>query len=116
MYPGETFHVSVVAVGQRNGTVPSTVVSGIDQRLTPGDALDSQYVQRKADNTCTTLSYVVLSLSPYVWLDLHAERNPCDGELQITVYLNQTCPPGFNISNSAKSCVCKPRLAEYTNN
>ena len=24
VYPGETFHVSVVAVGQRNGTVPSS--------------------------------------------------------------------------------------------
>ena len=116
MYPGETFHVSVVAVGQRYGTVPSTVISGIDQDLTPGDTLDPQYVQRKTDNTCTTLSYVVSSLSRYLWLELHAEPNPCDGELRITVTLNQTCPPGFSISNSAKSCVCEPRLAEYTSN
>ena len=29
VYPGETFHVSVVAVGQRNGTVSSAVISGI---------------------------------------------------------------------------------------
>ena len=29
--------------------------------------------------------------------------------------LNQTCPPGFNISTSARSCVCEPRLAQYTN-
>ena len=29
--------------------------------------------------------------------------------------INQTCPPGFNISKSAKSCVCEPRLAYYTN-
>ena len=113
MYPGETFHVSVVAVGQRNGTVPSTVISGISQDLTPGDI---QYFQRKTDNTCTTLSYVVSSLSRYLWLELHAERNPCDGKLRITVTLNQTCPPGFSISNSSKSCVCEPRLAEYTSN
>ena len=25
VYPGETFHISVVAFGQRHGTVPSTV-------------------------------------------------------------------------------------------
>ena len=30
--------------------------------------------------------------------------------------LNQTCPPGFSISKSEKSCVCEPRLAKYTNN
>ena len=112
---GETFHVSVVAVGQRNGMVSSTVISSIDQDLTPGDTLDPQYLQRKTDNTCTTLSYVISSLSLHVWLDLHAEHNSCDVELQITVNLNQTCPPGFNISKSAKSCVCEPRLAHYTN-
>ena len=116
VHPGETFHVSVVAVGQRNGTVPSTVISSIDQHITLGDTLDPQYLQRKTDNTCTTLSYIISSLSLHVWLDLHAERNPCDVELQITVNLNQTCPPGFNISKSAKSCVCEPRLAQYTNN
>ena len=115
VYPGETFHVSVVAVGQRYGTVPSTVISGISQDLNPGDTLDPQYVQRNTDNTCTTLSYVVSSLSRYLWLELHAERNPCDDELRITVTLNQTCPSGFSISNSAKSCVCELRLAEYTN-
>ena len=86
VYPGETFHISVVAVGQRNGAVPSTVRSGIDQHINPGDTLDPQYVQRKTDNTCTTLSYVVLSLGRYLWLELHAEHNPCDGELRITVY------------------------------
>ena len=27
----------------------------------------------------------------------------------------QTCPPGFSISELEKSCVCEPRLAQYTN-
>ena len=85
------------------------------QNLSSG--IDVQLVfKNKTDNTCTTLSYVISSLSQSVWLDLHAEHNPCDVELQITVKLNQTCPPGFNISKSAKSCVCEPRLAQYTNN
>ena len=35
--------------------------------------------------------------------------------LHILVTINQTCPPGFNISVSAKSCVCEQRLAQYTN-
>ena len=39
VYPGEIFQVSVVAVGQRNGTVPSTVRSAIDNIQYPGDKL-----------------------------------------------------------------------------
>ena len=35
------------------------------------------------------------------------------GDFLVTI--NQTCPPGFNISESARSCVCEPRLAQYTN-
>ena len=37
VYPGETFQVSVAAVGQRNGTVPSTVISIINQTVNPGE-------------------------------------------------------------------------------
>ena len=113
VYPGETFHVSVVAVGQRNGAVPSTVISSISKHFNPGDALHSQYLQRKANNTCTTLSYAVSSLSQYVYIDLHADGSPCNGKLHILVNLYQTCPPGFNISESEKSCVCEPRLVYY---
>ena len=36
--------------------------------------------------------------------------------LDISVYINQTCSPGFNISESKMSCVCESRLAQYTNN
>ena len=36
VYPGETFQVSVVAVGQRNAAVPSTVISIINQEFHPG--------------------------------------------------------------------------------
>ena len=46
VYPGENFQVSVVAVGQRNGTVPSTVRSAIYDIQYPGDKLlDSEYLQ-----------------------------------------------------------------------
>jgi len=31
------------------------------------------------------------------------------------MYINRTCPPGFNLSDVEKSCVCDQRLAKYTN-
>ena len=116
VYPGETFNVSVVAVGQRNGTVSSKVISTITRKDPDTNPLESQYWTQLATKSCTTLSYVVSSLSQYVEIDLHPESSPCDYKLQISVTLNQTCPPGFNISESTRSCVCDPRLAHYTNN
>ena len=133
-YPGETFQVSVVAVGQRDGTVPSTVRSTINysplailadqyiqqttKMFAPGTLLDSQYLQ-KVNHTCTKLNYTVFSLSDFVVIDLHAEGSWCSKfdyqyEPYIEVDVNLTCPPGFNISKSARSCVCEPRLANYT--
>ena len=119
VHPGETFQVSVVAAGQRHGTVSSGVISKIDQSLTPGDDLpDSQRLQQ-AKSTCTNLNYTLFSLAQTVKIKLHAEGNPCASFggiyiLDIHVKLNQTCPPGFNISFSNKSCVCEQKLAQHT--
>ena len=118
VYPGETFQVSVVAVGQRHGTVPSRVVSIINQGFNPGHLPDSQHFQQ-ANNMCTKLNYTVFSLSQYVEIDLHADGSPCSvvvdtNTLYITVNLNQTSSPGFNLSEMEESCVCEPRLAQYT--
>ena len=120
VYPGETFQLSVVALGQRNGAVPSRVISIIDQRYYSGHLPDSQHLQQ-ANNTCTKLNYTVLSLSQHVVIRLNPEGSPCSvyadtiSELYVAVNLHQNCPPGFNSSESEKSCVCEPRLAHYTN-
>ena len=118
VYPGEAFHVSVVAVGQRNGTVSSEVINDIDNRVNLGHLPDSQYLQ-KTKITCTQLNYTMFSLSQFVSMRLYAAHSPCssiiDYRLIILVKLNQTCPPGFNISMSKQSCVCEPNLQRYTN-
>ena len=120
VYPGETFQVSVVAVGQRDGTVPSTVRGTVRNWIdsSPVNLLDYQYLQ-KTNNTCTKLNYTVFSLSQKVEIELYPEDSPCsksfDRKMKISVNLNQTCPPGFNTSDTARSCVCEPRLAQYTN-
>ena len=117
-YPGEMFQVSVVAVGQRTGTLSSEVISTIVQTVNPGHLSDSQYLQ-KANNTCTKLNYKVSSLSQFVYIGLYGAHSPCSSYsgygLYISVDLNQTCPPGFNISKSTQSYVCEPKLQRYTN-
>jgi len=110
VYPGETFQVSVIALGQRNGTVPSTVSSII--YIGTGVLKDSQYLQQTR-NSCTKLNYTIYSLSQSVDMEMHAEGSPCSTYKILAVSLDQTCPPGFKISESKRSCVCVPRLAHY---
>ena len=122
VYPGETFHVSVVAVGQRNGIVPTGVRSSQYDYVPKdkGDLLPSQYVQQ-VSNTCTKLNYTVFSLSQSMTIELRPDSSfyvqsfQCFAlEYYLLINLNQTCPPGFNVSELEKSCVCEPRLVEYT--
>ena len=97
----------MIAVGQRNGTVSSTVKSTIIKKDPDTNSLHSEYQLQQPNNTCTTLSYAVLSLSRIVWIELHADGSPCDDDkLENGVTLYQACPPGFNLSASARSCVC----------
>ena len=118
VYPGETFQISVVTVGQRSGTVSSIVRSTVTTDKTKSHLLDYQYLQR-TNNTCAKLNYTVFSLSEYVHIGLYPEGSPCyyNGK-QLYVFaikLNQTCPPGFNISEPERSCLCEQRLTHYTN-
>ena len=98
----------------------SRVISVIDQRLNPSQPPDSQNLQQ-ANNTCTKLTYTVLSLSQHVVIELNPVDSPCsvfgdtNTSLSVSVHLLQNCPPGVSISKSENSCVCEPRLAHYTN-
>ena len=66
VYPGETLQLSVVAIGQRNGTVPALIRS----RISTGRLANFQTAQ-KTTKTCTKLNYTVFSLQN-VTLELYA--------------------------------------------
>ena len=112
-YPGKTFSVFLVAVGQRNGIVPSLIQSTIDGN---GASLgDLQYAQ-STKNVCTPLHYTVSSINHSVTLTLLAD-GPCldlGDSLQVNVDL-KSCPVGFQLSEASKQCICGQRLRKYTN-
>ena len=127
IYPGETFTVSVVVVGQRNGAVPSRVIVHIKHVHNSGDLYEnvtaklpngSQHLQQTG-KTCTDLNYTVHSLSSYTNknLELYADDlcSTFSGTLIINLNINQSCPPGFSLLKSEASCVCEQRLQKYTN-
>jgi len=124
VYPGETFSVSVVAVGQRNGTASTTVIGrltcdGIWCHTTHLGKLHPLQYAQITTNTCTFLKYTVFIFAQYSSPNLHLHADgPCSkfsNELHLKLDVIRTCPPGFNLSEIEGSCVCNQRLAEYTN-
>ena len=114
VYPGETFQVSVVASGRQNRKVSATVRSHIQDENS--ELQSSQYTQETNSN-CTPLNFTVFSLLESVLLELYDEKacGTFGDILNIRLTINQTCPPGFNISEMSKSCVCDKRLQRFTN-
>ena len=113
--PGESFNISVVAVGQGDGSIPAIVrsyfpfESGSDAELGEGERI------RQTGKTCTNLQYNVYSPDSTEEIILYAE-GPCRdigmARHSINVML-LPCPDGFELSYS--SCVCEARLQRYTN-
>ena len=109
IYPGETFQVSVAAVGQRDGIVPAAVGSHMDR----GRLSTFQYVQQTT-KTCTMLNYTVFSKED-VTIELYP-NGPCStrsDKLSLQLKITQSCPPGFSLDKT--SCICEQTLQKYTN-
>ena len=117
-YPGETFSIPVVAVGQRSGTVPTVIHTRIESIRTV--RLDNLQDAQEANKSCTSLQYALFTgdlSSIDVNMTLYAE-GPCrdsENSLQVSVRL-KPCPEGFSLSSSHGGCICEKRLQRFTKN
>ena len=115
VYPGGTLEVSVIALGQRNGTT-AAVIQVIDTSKTRLSSLE--YSQR-IDNTCNTLKYTIHSraIGTAQEMTLYAQ-GPCSptqtNTLTVIVKI-KNCPPGFQLSMNEPICICAERLQQFTN-
>ena len=113
LYPGQTVGVSLVAVGQRNGTVPSTITA---QYVSDDGATFRDFQSTQTSNpTCTELYYTIFSQKETEVIKLYVEGT-CGAEgipLSVNVILLD-CPIGFTL-NSSNQCVCDEQLQRYTN-
>ena len=136
-YPGETFTISAVVVGQMFGAVSGSVYAQFIPR--GGDKVpqlgELQQVQHTESTQCSELSYTVVSSNPVAVLALSpisatVLRIPdvdvlnkviSDYEydeksqtiLSLPTYINITlrlCPPGFILSDHPAQCVCDFQL------
>ena len=138
-YPGVTIRIPAVAVGQRFGTVPTTVYSDFLHELADGvqpNIQDWQHTQ-KVEKICTSLTYTIMSPSQVTltmtveieYLDtpdiakmqvagkLRLQSKPIDPSLYFTNLLIHIetlfCPSGFEYDKKSMTCKCDFKLVQY---
>ena len=118
VYPGETFSISAVLVGQINGTVPGVVHSTFRDPDSSASLGELQSSQRINNTKCTPLIYSVFTLQNTEILTLFPEKMQVWG--LSNYYANATvlilfkeCPPAFILSPVSRRCDCTPILARH---
>ena len=131
-YPGETFQIPAVAVGQRFGTVPIPVhTSFISASSSSPPQLKPLQGTQQLRKQCTNLTYTIVSSHPSedMILTVHKldkqvtqyilqypDRNKLPlvlQDLHLHIKLN-FCPLGFLLYNSL--CICHPQLQQHAIN
>ena len=134
LLPGQSFQIQAVAVGQRFGTVPSTVFAAYENSSTEIDEV--QQVQH-VGKTCTILNYTIKSPNTEEILKLYVEKyfipepvlddlfDPYDEESKSLSEVKQLlsvfeelkvslkilkCPLGYSFDSSTNICTCQKTL------
>lgn len=104
IYPGQTFPVGVILVGQYSGPVPGNVVTETEA----GVNLDSlQYLQNVQDASCTNISLTLYSNKSTTELKLRANAW-CKNDQLFDQYLYVDfikCPVGFELDDDSCNCI-----------
>ena len=130
VYPGETFTLSLVGVGQMLGAVPATVQAELSSNISDKDSHslgEFQNVQLILEPTCTAVNYSVFSSNSkeVLVLIVDQQKPPLQPDTVLksaaqvyrfrhhSVNINLTlaaCPPGFTLSTYPFECTCTPTL------
>ena len=119
LFPGQTFDIKAVAVGQRMGIVPSIVIAKLsDSKGRLGQEQDVQSV----DKQCSTLTFTIYSEKKSVDLNIDAQDIGIPNKIYLQFLLPpkynalldfysmnitlKDCPLGFQFDNINKTCVC----------
>ena len=114
-FPGKTFNLSVLVVGQKNGAVPGDILANFSKR---GPSLEPlQYVQTVSATTCSQLKYTVYSsdVSEVIYVKVQRPGYNSDSyfhpsQRKIKVSLKK-CPQGFTLDHTHPYCDCIHLLA-----
>ena len=113
-YSGKPFQISVVAVGQRNGTAPAYVSAMIAFANGKKGLLGKRQAIQEVSQYCTLVEYSVFSNPSIEYIHLRVTNTGMYSYRNITT-LDITlhpCPPGFSNSLSL-GCNCDPLLLKH---
>ena len=112
IYPGQQVEVSVVAIDQSGSTVPAlihtTVHSGINLTV-------SETISYETGENCTSRNYSVTPKIPFNQLQIYPSNRSGDTIHLIVNITFESCPIGFELSNSTGECICDHKIWRYTN-
>lgn len=118
-YPGQTFQVPVVGVGQYNYSSPSVIRAQIVSHNVDAN-LDEIWTTQNVDLECKNLSYLIRSFLPNITVhllltiessDLEYTSRPTINISEIHVFIKQ-CSYGFAQDTESGTCVCNAYLAK----
>ena len=117
---GEVFTVPLVAVDQVDHSVDADIISSLSS---PGGGLSVGQQRQCVERNCTSLSFNVYSPYDSEILTLFADgpcgSSPCSTLHLHILFINCTCPIGFEPLNSSVTqcqCICDSKLFPYITN
>ena len=121
IFPGESFNVSVVIVGLRDGVVPGSVVAYFEQAQMPNNnSIDNLQRVQSVATVCTDLIYTISSTQSTAELKLEVDSPRREGANasfyppKLVKVLLKTCPVvlGFELSKITGKCECAHPLSD----
>ena len=121
-FPGETFSIDVVLVGQFKGTVPGTVQASLKSRHS--SIKQGEFVQNVSSTDCNQLNYTIYSRHSHEVLHLRVQRVGDISGFEASLKSNKftidirikDCPFAFNLTDDIKnsSCDCGRLLKSHS--
>ena len=112
IYPGQQVVVSVVAIDQSGLTIPTL----IHIKICSGPNLTvSETVSYKTGRNCTSRNYSITPKNLFNQLELYPSNRSGNTIHLIVNIIFESCPIGFEQSNSTGECICDRTLWQYTN-
>ena len=113
LYPGQSFVVSAVTVGQRNEISPGTVFAHFTSdsgSLDASSILGESQVIQQSGKSCTNIKYTVSSTLHNLSLTLRSANTFLENTRSQVLIILETCPLGFALSTNPPMCVCSTVL------
>ena len=121
IFPGESFNVSTVVGGQRDGVVPGSVVAYFEQApISHNNSIDNLQSVQPVSTVCTNLTYIVSSTNGMAALNLEVDSSAREGAIawlyppKVVEVLLKPCPLvlGFELSKITGRCECAHPLID----